>query len=130
LLEKRELSGESAGEHAQGSLSGSQGSLPEDLLRAAPACPRLALFSRHRSGAPCPTDFIRALAHPVLEATGVSAHATIVALTGSNDAPDERVLPPVPMAARPNRGPYYIYYDSIIKHPSSDSSLGKLAIFF
>jgi hypothetical protein len=82
------------------------------------------------SGAPYPTDFIRALAHPVLEATGVSAHATIAAFAGSNYAPDERVLPPVPMAARPIRGPYNISDDLMIKHPSSDSSFGKLAIFF
>jgi hypothetical protein len=82
------------------------------------------------SWAPYPTDFIRALAHPVLEATGVSAHATIAAFAGSNYAPDERVLPPVPMAARPIRGPYNISDDLMIKHPSSDSSFGKLAFFF
>jgi hypothetical protein len=66
---------------------------------SAATVPGLPSIGRQMSGAPCPANFIRALPHPALEATDASANATIAAFTGSNDAPDERVLPPVPMAA-------------------------------
>jgi hypothetical protein len=51
----------------------------------AAALPSLPLIGRLEPGAPSPIDFIRALAHPVLETTG----ATIAALAVSNDAHDE-----------------------------------------
>jgi hypothetical protein len=74
-------------------------------------------------------NLFRTSAHPFLEATGASVRATIAAFAGSKYVPDERVLLPVPMVTRPNWGPYNISNDSIIEHPRSDSSFGKLAFF-
>jgi hypothetical protein len=77
------------------------------------------------SGAPPPVDLVRTLPHPILEATGASVSATIAA----DDASDERLLPPVPISARPNRGPYNISDDSIIEYPRSDRSVVEQASF-
>ena len=97
----------------------------------AAAVPGLPSIGQQMSGAPPPVDFIRTLAHPILEPTGASAsvRATIAAVAGSKDASDERVLPPVPISPRPNRGPYNITDDSIIEYPRSDRSVAEQASF-
>jgi hypothetical protein len=74
------------------------------------------------AGASSPIDLVRAVAHPVLEATGAT-------VAGSQDAVDERVLLPVPMFSRKNRGPFNFSFDPIIGYPCSDDSFGKLACF-
>jgi hypothetical protein len=81
------------------------------------------------SGASPLVDFVRALAHPILEATGASVRATIAAVTASKDAPDERVLPPIPIFARQNRGPYNFSDDSVIEYPGSDGRVSELGVF-
>ena len=75
-----------------------------------------AAFRAGCSGAPSLIDFVRAVAHPVLESTGAT-------FAGSQDAVDERVLLPVPIFARVNRGPYNFSYDSRIEYPLLDGSV-------
>jgi hypothetical protein len=72
---------------------------------------------------PSPIDCGRAVAHPVFEASG----ATIFA--GCKDVLDERIVPPVPVVAGKNRGPFYVSTDSIVRYPFSDSSFVK-SVFF
>jgi hypothetical protein len=93
------------------------------------AVPGLPSIGRQMSGAPPAVYFIRALAHLILEATGASFRATIVAVTGSKDAPDERVLPPIPIFARQNRGPYNISDDLVIEYPQSDGRVSDFGVF-
>ena len=50
------------------------------------------------------------LAHPVLEVSGA-------AITGSKDALDERILPPVPIFAGQDWRPFHFSTDPIIKNP-------------
>jgi hypothetical protein len=58
---------------------------------------------------------------------------TIAAVTASKDAPDERVLPPIPIFARQkmpqNRGPYNFSDDSVIEYPGSDGRVSELGVF-
>jgi hypothetical protein len=66
---------------------------------------------------------------PYLFHPNSSVSATIATITGSKDAPDEHVLPPVPISPSPNRGPYNITNDLIMKHPQSDKRIAEQASF-
>ena len=79
--------------------------------------------------APSPIDLIRALAHPFLEASGANIRPTIAVFAGSNNASDERMLLPVPIFARQNRGPYNFSDDSIIEYPRSDGRVCEQGLF-